>query len=147
MPTPYITPAMLTSRPAGISWNVVPTLTADSAAQLAQLQDVCWNATSTVDTYCRQPLRATVKTDTSVGPGMPRVAVDRCTRAAMLVTEYRHLVQVAAVQVSQFAAFPPAWNLVPAGQYRPRHPVVTTMGPSTGPIGGTTIDMAAGYVD
>lgn len=147
MPTPYITPAMLTSRPAGISWNVVPTLTADQAAQTAQLEEVCWSATSTVDTYCRQPLRATVKTDTSVGPGLPRLAVDRRTAATTLVTEYRHLVQVAAVQVSLAAAFPPAWSVVPAGQYRPRHPVVTTAGLSTGPIGGTTIDMASGYVD
>lgn len=147
MPTPYITPAMLTSRPAGISWNVVPTLTADTASQQAQLAQVCWSATSTVDTYCCQPLRATVNTDIPNGPGVRRVAVDRDTGVTTVVTPFRHVTQVLAVQTSLTRAFPPVWSPVAAGNYRLRHPVYTTSGVSTGPIGGNVVDVAPSTID
>ncbi|RPE39748.1 hypothetical protein EDD90_2765 [Streptomyces sp. Ag109_O5-1] len=147
MTTPYITPAMLTSRPAGISWAVVPTLNADTAAQQAQLEQVCWVATSVLDTYCRQPLRATVKTDTRPGPGMPRVAMDRATGAGILVTEHRHVTDTVALALAPARTYPAAWSVIPLGQYRPRHPVFPGAGLSTGPVGGHTVDVAPGHID
>jgi hypothetical protein len=147
MPTPYITTAMLTSRPAGISWNVVPTLTANTAEQTAQLDQVCWSATSTVDSYCQQPLRATVTTETNDGPGVPRVSVDRQSGATTLTTRSRHVTDALAVAVSLARAFPEQWSTVQAGQYRLTRPVFSGSGPSTGPIGGNSIDLAPGIID
>ena len=145
--TPYITPSMLLSRPAGLSWRTVPTLTADDAAQLAQLAQVCWTATSAVNVYCRQPLRAVVNTEQESGPAVSgRVGVNRATRRATVITRRAPVLSVQAVQFSQ--AFADSWSLVPAGQYRPRHPVVMSAGPApeTGPSGGNAIDIAPGYI-
>lgn len=148
MATPYITPSMLTSAPAGLSWTVIPTLTANASAQLAQLAQVCWQATSAVDRYCRQPLRATVNTDTDTGPGLPRVAVDRRTRKGTLVTRRWPVTAVAAVQTSLATAFPERWTAIPAGQWKIRHPPILSSAPdpATGPSGGNVIDVAPGYI-
>ena len=146
--SPYVSTGMLTQQPAGISWNVVPTLTANTAAQLAQLSVVCQTATSQADTYARQPLRATVSTEQLRGPGMPRVSVERDTGIAGLITRRWPVTQVLAVQVSPARCFPPQWTLVPAGQYSVRHPPVLSSGPAmeTGPSGGNAIDVAPGYI-
>jgi hypothetical protein len=146
--TPYVTPSTLLAAPAGISWNVIPTLTAGSADQLAQLAQVCQIATSIVDTYCRQPLRAIINTETLTGPGQPRVSVDRDTGIATLVTRRWPVNTVAAIQTSPVRAFPETWTLVPAGQYRPRYPMIASAadGPVTSPSGGNTIDIAPGNI-
>ena len=148
MATSYISPAMLQSAPAGISWTVVPTLTASVLDQTAQIQQACQNATSYVDTYCRQPLRATISTETATGPGQPRISVNRDNGITTLVTRRWPVTAVAAVQVSQSRYFPPEWTLVPAGQYRIRHPVITSAagGPVTTPSGGNVIDVAPRYI-
>jgi hypothetical protein len=149
MATPYITATMLLSRPAGLAWNVVPTLTADSAAQQAQLQQVCWTATSIVDTYCHQPLRAVAVNQQDNGPGTGgRVAVDRRTCRASVITRQWPVTAVNAIQYSQATSFPETWALVPAGQYRIRKPVLQPAAgiPVTAPSGGNVIDIAPGYV-
>lgn len=149
MATSYITPSMLQSHPAGISWNVIPTLTASTAEQLAQLAQVCWQATSAIDRYCQQPLRATVNTETNTGPGMPRVSSDRHTGKGTLVTRRWPVSSVTAVQMSLATAFPPQWSLVPAGQWKIRHPVIMSAAPvpATGPSGGNVIDIAPGFIN
>jgi hypothetical protein len=146
--TSYISTGMLTSQPAGLSWNVVPTLTASGAGQLAQLATVCGTATSQADTYCRQPLRATVSTETLRGPGMPRVSVERDTGIAGLITRRWPVTQVLAVQVSPARTFPPEWVLVEDGQYSVRHPPVLSAGPAmeTGPSGGNAVGVAPGWI-
>ena len=127
---------------------MIPTLTASGAEQTAQLSQVCWQATSYVDTYCRQPLRATVNTEQDTGPGQPRVTVDRATEIGSVVTRRWPVTDVAAVQVSEARYFPPVWTVVPAGQYRVRHPVIVSAagGPVTGPSGGNVIDVAPRYL-
>ena len=144
-----MTAATLLARPAGISWQIVPTLTANSAQQLAQIQQACWNATSTVDGYCRQPLRATINTETSAGPGQPRVSVNRASNVATLITRRWPVTDIAAIQTSQSQYFPPVWTLIPAGQYRARHPVIASAAPTlaTGPSGGNVIDVAPCYIN
>lgn len=146
--TPYVTPAMLTSAPAGLSWTVVPTLTASTAEQTAQLAQVCWQATSAVDRYCRQPLRATVNTETGSGPGLPRIASDRTTRRGTIVTRRWPVTSVVAIQTSPSNAFPEQWTLVPSGQWKIRNPAVLSAAPTpaTGPSGGNVIDVAPGYI-
>ncbi len=150
--TPYITPAMLAARPAGISWLNVPTLTADTAAQQAQIAQECWAATSAVDRYCRHPLRASVLTESGRGPGLPRVYADRSTGLVTLVTRSWPVVTVEAVQYAlapPFGSFPPAWQAVPGSAWNIRTPVLTSAagGLATGPSGGNVIDLAPGYVD
>lgn len=148
MATAYINAAMLTSHPAGLAWNTVPTLTASTAQQTAQLEQVCWQATSAVNRYCLQPLRATIATDTNRGPGMPRIASDRCSRRGTIVTRRWPVTGVEAIQVSPSDSFPAAWSLVPAGQWKIRNPVILSAAPApdSGPQGGNVIDVAAGYI-
>lgn len=148
MATPYITPAMLQAAPAGLSWQVVPALTASGPEQAAQLQQVCWQATSIIDGYCRQPLRATAVTEQGCGPGQARVSVDRNTRRGTLITRQGPVTAVNAVQVSQSRSFPPAWTLVPADRYRIRHPVLMPASgvPVTGWSGGYAVDVAPGVI-
>jgi hypothetical protein len=147
MATPLITPAMLTSRAAGLSWNVVPTLTANTEQQLAALWNVCWNATSAVDSYVHQPLRATVITEQWTGPGGPRISVSRDNGIATLITRRWPVTQILAIQTSPARSFPPCWTLIPPGQYQPRHPVLMdSVGPATGPSGGWTIDVAPCFI-
>jgi hypothetical protein len=108
---------------------------------------VCWNATSAVDTYCHQPLRATVTTEQWTGPRGPRISIDRDNGIGTLITRRWPVTEVLAIQTSPSRCFPPQWTLVPAGQYQPRHPVlVDSVGPATGPSGGWTIDVAPCYI-
>lgn len=146
--TPYVTAAMLTAMPSSVSWTVIPTLTADSDAQLAQLAQECWKATSAVDRYCCQPLRAVANTEEGTGPGQPRISVDRDTGIASVVTRRWPVTQVLAVQVSPVRCFPPQWTLVPLDQCIIRHPVILSAGPApqTGPGGGNVIDIAPGWI-
>jgi hypothetical protein len=139
---------MLASHPAGLAWNTVPTLTANSAEQTAQLEQVCWQVTSEVDRYCRQPLRATVNTDQLQGPGLPRVASDRQTRIGTLITKRWPVTSVVAIQTSPARSFPSSWSAVPSGLWKVRNPVILSAAPtpSTGPQGGNRIDVAPGYV-
>lgn len=148
MATSYVTPAMLSAHPAGLSWDVVPTLSPDVYAQQAQLAEVCWQATSAVDRYCRQTLRATITTDSFRGPGMQRVGADRIRRTGTLIARSWPVTGVEAIQVSPARAFPSQWTLVPSGQWKIRTPVQLSAAPTpqTGPSGGTAIDVGPGYV-
>lgn len=149
MATSYVTPQMLLSAPASISWAVIPTLTASGPEQLAQLAAECWKATSAMDRYCHQPLRATAVTDPpETGPGRGRVSIDRRTGIARLITRRWPVTQVLAVQVSPARSFPPAWTLVPAGQTLIGRPVIASAGPvpPTEPDGGNVIEVAPGNI-
>jgi hypothetical protein len=149
MATPIITPAMLTANPAGLSWQVVPTLTASTQQQLGQLEVVCWTATSDAETYCRQPLRATLVTETERGPGAPRIAVERDTGIGTIIARQSPVTSVLAIQTSPARAFPPCWTLVPPGQYGVKHEVLMPQPgiPVEGPSGGTSIEVAPGWID
>jgi hypothetical protein len=146
--SPYITPGTLTCQPAGLAWQVVPTLTAPSPENAAQLALVCATATAQADAYVRQPLRASVNTEQLYGPGQPRVSVDPRTGIATLVTRRWPVTAVNAVQVSPRPCFPPAWTLVPANQAQVRNPPIVSAGPApvTAPSGGNVIDVAPCYI-
>ena len=109
---------------------------------------VCQTATAQADQYCRQPLRASVNTESLYGPGQPRVRLDRETGVVTLVTRRWPVTAVNAVQVSPQRAFPPQWVLVTPGQARVRNPPVMSAGPApvTVPSGGNTIDVAPEWI-
>lgn len=149
MATPIVTAAMLLSQPAGIAWNVIPTLTASGPEQQAQLAQECLKATSAIDRYCHQPLRAEVVTDPpESGPGRGRVSIDRRTGNAKLITRRWPVTQVLAVQVASARSFPPDWSLVPSGQTLIGRPVIASAGPvpPTEPDGGNVIEVAPGNI-
>jgi hypothetical protein len=150
MATPYITAQMLASAPAGVAWTVIPSLQATSAENAAEVMQACWRATSVIDGFCHQPLRCAVVSDQLTGPGRPRITVDRDTLRGTLVTHRGPVRAVLSVQLAPAAGWMSTgtqWTTVPAGQYRPRHPMLTTAGPDTTWSGGYSIDIAAGWLN
>lgn len=150
--TPYVNSAMLLARPLGVSWTIVPSLSASDQAQQAQIDSECQAATSAVDRYCRQPLRAVITTEQMPGPGMPRFATDRISGRTTLITRRWPVASVAAIQYAlnpPWGTYPLAWHLVPAGQWNIRNPVLQApaAGPPSGPSGGNVIDIATGFTD
>lgn len=149
MSTPYVTPAMLTNAPTGVSWQIIPSPRATADAQLAEQTNICWRATSMVDTICNQVLRATVDNEYLLGPGEPRVGVDRATGNTRLVMRRWPVTDVLGVQVAA-NTFPRVWSSVPAGLYEPERPLLnafTDSAAATAPDGGSSILLAPGYVD
>jgi len=147
--TPYVTPQMLVNAPTGVSWEIIPEPGADSASQLAELTNVSWRATSIVDTYCQQVLRATVDNEQLTGPGAPRVGHQQGTCNGLLVMRRWPVTQVLAIQTSSNRTFPRAWTTIPAGQYEVEHPLInlyTDAASATGPDGGASIVVAPGYI-
>ena len=148
MPASYITPDVLLRQPSGLSWQVVPTLTADLAEQRAQLALVCHQVTSLIDGFLHQPLRSVIVTEQVQFPGHPRASMDRHTGIVSLVTRQWPVTAVNAVQVSPARAFPATFSLVPAQRTRIRTPVLQPMSgqPVTGASGSNMIDIAPGSI-
>ena len=147
--TPYITPQMLMNAPTGISWSIIPVPQSDEPQQIAEATNICWRATSIVDTYCRQPLRATTDNELLVGPGRPRCNVDRNTGLGVLQMRRWPILNVLAIQTPLSRSFPRAWSAVPQGMWSIRHPLISAgdSASATAPDGGWTIDVAQGYID
>lgn len=149
MATPYITVPMLLNAPTGAPWEVIPEPEADTEAQFAELTNVCWRATSIIDSYCNQVLRATVDTDPLTGPGSPRVGSVPGTDITRLVLKRWPVTQILAIQTSSSRSFPRVWSTVPAGQYDIEHPLINSLtdtASATVPDGGLTIEVAPGCI-
>lgn len=150
MATPYITVPMLLNAPTGVAWSLIPEpKSGGTPAQIAEVTNLCWRATSIVDTYCNQVLRATVDNEFLVGPGLPRVGVQRDTCNGMLVMRRWPVTQVLAIQTALSRSFPRVWSTVPAGQYEVEHPLInqyTDSASATLPDGGSQVTVAPGYI-
>lgn len=148
MPAPYINAATLMRRPASIAWTSLPTLTADSPELAAQLDGICHEVTSLIDGYLHQPLRAECVTETSIGPGHPRVSIDRATGNPVLLTRRWPVISVDAVQVSPSRRIPPVWTSVPADEVLIRNPVLmpASGAPVTGASGGNEIELSGRWL-
>ena len=146
--TPYITPQMLLNAPTGVSWSIIPKPNATTEEQLAEATNICWRATSKVDTFCNQVLRATADTEYLNGPGEARCNVDPDTGNGVLIMRRWPVTEVLAIQISQARSFPRVWTPVPAGQWDIRHPLIYSgdSASATAPDGGWTIDLAPGYL-
>lgn len=109
---------------------------------------MCWKATSRIDTYVHQVLRATADTEFLNGPGQPRCNVDRNTGNGVLNMRRWPVTDVLAIQTSPARSFPRVWSQVPAGQWDIRHPLIYSgdSASATAPDGGWTIDVAPGYI-
>lgn len=145
--TPYVTPAMLTTAPTGVSWAIIPAPKATTAAQLAEQTNICWRATGLVDAYCNQVLRATVDTEQQSGPDF-RITQQQATGNIRMICQRWPVTAILAAQISPNAAFPRQWTQVPAGYWDVEHPVLGVYGsstPSAAGEGGQSILIAPGY--
>lgn len=147
--TPYITPAALESAPTGVSWQIIPEPGALPAAVEAEVSNICWRATSIVDTYCAQVLRATVDNEFLTGPGSPRVGHEPGTRNGRLIMRRWPVIDVLAILTSSNRSWPRQWTPVPSGQFEVSHPLLNAMSDAaaaTAPDGGWSVTLAPGYV-
>jgi len=108
--TPYITPAMLTNAPLGLSWKTIPSKDATAQEQLAEVTNICWRASDLVDSYCNQPLRATLDTETVYGPDY-RFTLEPSGVAHVILSRWP-ILKVTAVKYAQSAVFPRSWTTI-----------------------------------
>jgi hypothetical protein len=146
--TPYVTPAMLSNAPTGIAWATIPFRNATSNDQYAEQLNMCQRATSMVDTACNHVIRATVNTESLVGPDF-RLTVNQDTGVARAMMTRWPVIQVLGGQVSTTSSFPPNWTSISATAFRPEVPpigIYGTSSPSDAGEGGQGILIAPGYV-
>jgi hypothetical protein len=141
---------MIINAPTGISWAIIPFPKATSAQQLAEQTNICWRATSMVDGYCNQVLRATVDNEQLSGPGNYRVNIQQATGNARVILRRWPVTQILAVQVSANAVFPRQWTTVPTGMYDIEHPILglySNTAPTSSADGGQSILVAPRFIN
>jgi hypothetical protein len=147
--TPYINPSILTAAPTGISWGTIPDRKSTPDQQYAEQVNLCARATSMVDQWCNQPLRATVDTEQWTGPGDFRCQ-NQPTGVTRLLSSRFPVVSVLGGQVSSATAFPRSWNTIPANQFDIEVPLLGTYGtsaPGGAGGGGQAILVAPGNIN
>ena len=145
--TPYVTPGLMQSAPTGVSWQIIPEPGATDPQINAELTNIAWRATSIVDTFCNQVLRATIDTEQLYGPRNARVGVQRGTGNGLLVMRRWPITEVLAIQTSSNQSWPRAWSTVPSDRYEVEHPLINALSDTasaTGPDGGMSIVIAPG---
>lgn len=145
MATPYLSVAMLNAASTGIPWNLIPDINADELAKAAEQTNILSRATSVVDTYCHQPLRAVLSNEPLSGPGMPRFGYLPGTNVPQLAMRRWPITEVLAVQFSKMRDFPRVWSALAPNQYEIEYPVIDLLsypGSPTAPDGGYTILLA-----
>lgn len=146
--TPYVTPAMLTNAPTGISWATIPFRNATSDEQYAEQLNMCQRATSMVDTACNYVLRATINTEVLSGPDY-RITINPDTGVARAMMTRAPVVQVLGGNVSATNQFPPSWVSLAATSFVPEVPpigIYGTSSPSDAGEGGPGILVQPGVV-
>ena len=149
MATPYVNPDMIVNAPTGISWSIIPFPKATTAQQLAEQTNICWRATTIVDGWCNQALRATIDSEQRSGPGDYRINVEQSTGNVRWILSRWPVTEVLAVQVSGNALFPRQWTQLPQGMWDVENPPIGVYGSyvpgGSGGAGGQSISIAPGY--
>ena len=146
--TPYINPAILTSASTGISWNTIPDRNSTPDQKYAEQVNICGRATSMVNQYVNNVLRATVDTETWTGPGDFRCQ-NQPTGVTRLLASRSPITAVIGGQVSSAASFPRAYQTIPANQFDIEVPLLGVYGttaPGSSGTGGQAILVAPGWV-
>lgn len=141
--TPYVNISVLTDAPTGVGWNSIPVPQASLPEQEAEQTAICWRATSVVDTYVNQVLRATVDNEQLTGPGMPRFGLAPYADQFLLSMRRWPISQVLAIQYSWNRA-PLSWNTAQPGTYIVDQPLIglyADTASATAPDGGNTIQL------
>lgn len=103
--------------------------------------NICIRATSIVDTYCNQVLRATVDNEYLTGPGSARFGFQQGSGLALLYMRRWPVTEVLAIQASP-NRLPRRWEPVPSGLYEVNHPLINMYADTasaTAPDGGSSI--------
>jgi len=146
--TPYVLPAMLIAAPTGVVWNTVGAGSRPTEQQQFDEQlNLCRRATSMIDGFCNQPLRATVDTETLFGPGDLRFQMFGPGIARLLLSR-SPVTAVLSGRVAATVTFPAEWNPIPATGYKIEKPVIGVYGttsPGGSGDGGSAVLLAPGY--
>ena len=105
--TPYVVPGdALTGWPTGIDFETIPMgSTVLQGQKTAALYNMCESATTQVDEYCNQPLRATLATEEQSGPDY-WLTVQVGSGMGRMVLQRWPITQIVAVNVAASAGFP-----------------------------------------
>lgn len=146
MATPYITPAMLTTAPTGISWNIIPMPRATTAQQFAEQWNICVRATDLVNGEVNQVFRSTIDTEEISVPDFYATIQNNTGQVRWVLTRWP-VTQILAAQTSP-NVLPPTWSPVTTGAWRIETPVLGVYNSyvpgGSGGSGGQTIYLACG---
>lgn len=149
MATPYITPEMLTSAPTGVAWSIIPMPKATTQQQTAEQWNICHRATTMIDGFINQTMRATVDTEVRSGPGDYRINIEQATGNVRWILSRYPITEILAVQVAGNATFPRQWTQVSSGYWDIENPVIGIYGSNlpggSAGSGGQSILIAPGY--
>ena len=147
--TPYIPPAVLLAAPTGVVWTTIgPGARPTPIEQFNEQLNLCRRATSMIDGYCNQPLRATIDQEILYGPGDLRFQMMPNGNGRLLLSR-SPVVFVLGGRVAMAATFPEQWTTLPASAFKPAIPLLGLYG-STVPTGsdnsGQAVYLAPGNV-
>jgi hypothetical protein len=140
-PSAYVTPNDLLEASLPVNWGAQGPTNAQSNAQLARLSEVCEIATTDVNNTTSMNLRATVDTETLLGPGH-RIGILPNGWARFVASMFPIL---KVVQVQTACGPPPfTWTTLPAGSAFPEQQPFSVYG--SGSPGGSTGGQNAIYI-
>jgi len=147
--TPYVTPSLLLSAPTGIVWSTLgPGARPNEQQQFDEQLNLCRRATSMIDGYCNQPLRATLDSETLYGPGELRFQMQPNGNARLLLSR-SPVTAVLGGQVSMAASFPAQNTPIPAASFKIANPLIGVYGatvPGGSDNSGQAVFLAPGVV-
>lgn len=149
MTTPYVTPQMLINAPTGIAWDIIPYPQALVGLQTEEQYNICVRATSMVDGYVEQVLRATVDTEYVSGPDY-YVTIQQDTGLVRAIMRRWPITSILATSYSPNASIPRTWTTLPTGTADIEVPIVGLYGttvPSSANEGGQGILITPGYAN
>lgn len=140
--TPYINVQTLINAPSGVAWDIIPEPQPSEGANEAELTNVCWRATSMMDTDAQQVLRATIDNETLTGPGSARFGFQPGSGLGFLYMRRWPVTEVLGIQRSWNRSFPRVWTSIPSQDYDIDHPLINMAADTasaTAPDGGSSI--------
>jgi hypothetical protein len=126
--TPYVTPQMLLAAPTGIVWSTIgPGARPSPIEQFNEQLNLCRRATSMIDGYVNQPLRATLDNEQLFGPGDFRFQMQPNGNARLLLSR-SPITFVVGGRISMAATFPAQWTTLQASDFKPAIPLMGVFG-------------------
>lgn len=147
--TPYVTPSVLKMAATGIAWDTIPN-TYQGQSKDAAILDICWRATSEVDSFCNIPLRATINKEHVEGPSFYVTVSNGVAGTARIILSRPPVIAVTAVTVIPSADFTNTPTAVPTGLWRVLDPLIGELGtlaPDSSGALPNAIRLAPGYVN
>ena len=162
---PYISPTTLITAPTGIDWSTIgePTAEPTPAQNMAEIWNMCGRATSRVDGYVNQTLRATADVELVHGPDY-RITVgpasggsyptpwwgNSAPQNARIILSRWPVLEVTGVKTCPNSVWPRTWTSLPAGYFEPEVPPIGIYGsvaPGGSAEGGQAILVGGGYIN